>query len=204
MRTAFTHWLPLWQRLKGIGDAEFWHERLVAAYGESQRAYHTLQHLDECLRAFDEAKTGGLIQQPDFIELALWFHDMVYDPRAAENEERSAEMADECLETMVAAEVRRLILVTKTHQAVHEDEQWLVDIDLAILGAEQGRFDEYERQIREEYAWVPEAVYREKRTEILNGFLSRERLYLTTWARERFETRARENLRTLIGRMVAS
>jgi predicted metal-dependent HD superfamily phosphohydrolase len=57
---------------------------------------------------------------------------------------------------------------------------------------------EYERQIRAEYAWVTEAVYVEKRAEILTGFLKREQIYLTAWARERFESRAKENLRVLI------
>jgi predicted metal-dependent HD superfamily phosphohydrolase len=60
------------------------------------------------------------------------------------------------------------------------------------------RVREYERQIRAEYAWVPQAVYAEKRAEILTGFLQREQIYLTAWARERYESQAKENLRVLI------
>lgn len=200
MRTSLDHWMPLWQRLEVDGDAAAWHARLLAAYTEPQRAYHSLQHLDECLRAFDEAKASGLIQWPDFIELALWFHDAVYDPRRIDNETLSARMAVESLgDSETAREVARLILLTKLHKPGDgPDDAWIIDIDLAIFAQAPERVMVYEQQIREEYAWVPESVYREKRAEILTGFLNRERIYLTAWARERLEERARENLRALI------
>jgi predicted metal-dependent HD superfamily phosphohydrolase len=201
MRTSFDHWLPLWQRLGGMGDAAAWHERLVRAYGGPQRAYHSLQHLDECLSVFDEAK--GLMQQPDLIEMALWFHDAVYDPKSGDNEALSAEMALEALGgTSTAHEVARLILLTKSHQPGEgPDDAWIIDIDLAIFAQSPERVMEYEQQIREEYAWVPEELYREKRAEVLRSFLVREPIYRTPWARERFETLAKENLRMLIGLM---
>jgi predicted metal-dependent HD superfamily phosphohydrolase len=181
-----------------MGDAAAWHERLVRAYGEPQRAYHSLQHLDECLSVFDEAK--ALMQQPDLIELALWFHDAVYDPKSVENEALSAAMAVEALGgTSTAHEVAGLILLTKSHQPGEgPDDAWIIDIDLAIFAQSAARVMEYEQQIREEYAWVPEEVYREKRAEVLRGFWAREPIYRTPWARERFETRAKENLRALI------
>jgi predicted metal-dependent HD superfamily phosphohydrolase len=201
MRTSFDHWLPLWQRLGGMGDAAAWHERLVRAYGEPQRAYHSLQHLDECLRVFDEAK--AFMQQPDLIEMALWFHDAVYDPKSGDNEALSAEMALEALGgTQVAREVARLILLTKSHHPSEgPDDAWIIDIDLAIFAQSPERVLEYEKQIREEYGWVPEELYREKRAEVLCSFLAREPIYRTPWARERFETLAKENLRMLIGLM---
>jgi predicted metal-dependent HD superfamily phosphohydrolase len=182
-----------------VGDAAAWHDRLVKAYGEPQRAYHSLQHLGECLCVLDEAKAH--IQQPDLIEMALWFHDAVYDPKSGENEALSAAMALEALGHSDAAhEVARLIMLTKSHQPGEgQDDAWIIDIDLAIFAQSPERVMEYERQIREEYAWVPDEIYREKRAEILAGFLKREPIYQTTWARERFEARAKEGLRTLIG-----
>ncbi len=199
-RTSLESWLPLWQRLGLSGDASVWHARLLECYAEPQRAYHTLQHLEECLRCFDEAKVTGLIARPDFIEMALWFHDAVYDPQGHENEELSAQMALEALgESELTHEVERLILLTKSHQPGDgADDAWIIDIDLAIFAQPMERVLEYERQIRAEYAWVPEAVYAEKRTEILTGFLKREQIYLTAWARERYESQARENLSALI------
>jgi predicted metal-dependent HD superfamily phosphohydrolase len=174
---------------------------LLECYSEPQRAYHTLQHLEECLLILDDAKKTGLIAQPDLIEMALWFHDAVYDPQSSENEMLSAQMALEALgDSELAREVARLILLTKSHQPEEgPDDAWIIDIDLAIFAQPMDRVLEYERQIRQEYAWVPEEVYVEKRGEILSGFLQRKQIYLTAWARERFEARARENLRVLIG-----
>jgi predicted metal-dependent HD superfamily phosphohydrolase len=198
MRTSLDHWLPLAARTGIVGDAAGWHARLVRAYGEPQRAYHSRQHMEECLLVFDEAK--GFMQQPDLIEMALWFHDAVYDPKSGENEALSAAMAVEALGgTSTAHEVARLILLTKSHQPGEGlDDAWIIDIDLAIFAQSAARVLEYEQQIHEEYSWVPEEVYCEKRAEVLRGFLAREPIYRTPWARERFEARVKENLRVLI------
>lgn len=199
MRTSLVNWLPIAQRTGVVGDAAGWHARLAKAYGEPQRAYHTLQHLEECLGVLDEVKV--FIQKPDLIEMALWFHDAVYDPKSGDNEALSAAMAVEALAgSETAHEVARLIMLTKSHEPGEgPDDAWIIDIDLAIFAQPVSRVLEYERQNREEYAWVPEEVYREKRAEILCGFLAREPIYRTPWARERLEARAKENLRKLIG-----
>jgi predicted metal-dependent HD superfamily phosphohydrolase len=201
MRNSLEHWTPLAERTGIVGNAAGWHKRLVKAYGEPQRAYHSLQHLEECLCVLDEAK--GFMLQPDLIELALWFHDAVYDPKSGENEALSAQMAVEALgDSETAHEVARLILLTKSHQPGEgPDDAWIIDIDLAIFAQSAARVVEYEQQIREEYGWVPEEVYREKRAEVLRGFWAREPIYRTPWARERFEARAKENLRVLIDRL---
>lgn len=201
MRTSLEHWSRLWRRLDAAGDAGEWHTRLLAAYAEPQRAYHTLQHLDECLRTFDEAMASGLIAKPDVVEVALWFHDVVYDPKGSENEALSAQMAVEALgDGEMGREVARLIMLTKSHEpGVGVDDAWIIDIDLAIFAQSPERVGEYGRQIRQECGWVEETVYREKRAEILAAFLERERIYLTDWAWERYEMKAKENLRALIG-----
>ena len=199
-RTSLESWLSLWQRFGLFGDGSAWHERLITAYSEPQRAYHTLQHLEECLRMLDIAKVLSTIAEPDLIEMALWFHDAVYEPQGGENEELSAQVALQALGVSeTAREVARLIMLTKSHQPGNEpDVAWIIDIDLAIFAQPMERVLEYERQIRAEYAWVPQAVYAEKRAEVLESFLNRTQIYLTPWARERFEPQARENLRELI------
>jgi len=184
-------------------DTNGWHTRLLAAWSEPQRAYHTLQHLEECLDLLD----SSCCTQPAVVEMALWFHDAVYDPKAGDNEERSASMAAEALTDLglsdsVVQSVRRLIMLTKTHQAGEQvDDGLLIDIDLAILGQSVERFDQYEEQIRFEYSWVPSEVYREKRAVVLKGFLSRDKLFVTAGMRERFELAARENLARSITRL---
>jgi predicted metal-dependent HD superfamily phosphohydrolase len=165
-------------------------ENLHAAYSEPHRAYHTVQHIEECLQHLDVYGQAA----PE-LELALWFHDAIYDPQRHDNEERSAEWAArEVSDVSVASTVTRLILVTKHHVAQADDERLLTDIDLSILGASPKRFAEYERQIRIEYAWVPEDIYRRERAKVLQRFSEREHIYSTEFFRGRLEAQARANL----------
>src|SRR5262245_18351172 len=81
----------------GIAPADAYpiFDHLVAAYSEPQRHYHTLRHLDEVLRTV--GKLRDYCHDPAAVELAVWFHDAVYDPRGQDNEARSAQLADERL-----------------------------------------------------------------------------------------------------------
>lgn len=179
-----------------IGPAVF--DELVARYSEPHRKYHTLQHLTECLAHFEAVR--DLAVQPAEVEMALWFHDAIYDTQRHDNEETSADWAREVLlahgtATAAAQRVHDLVMATRhTALPASPDEQLLVDIDLSILGAGPGRFAEYEQQIRHEYAFVPAALFQQKRREILQGFLDRPVIYSTAHFRETLEARARENL----------
>ena len=196
-------WHRAWSELAGDRDGSALRDELLTRYAEPQRKYHTRQHLEECLALFEEVI--ALAPHPAEVEMALWFHDAVYDVKGSGNEERSADCAHRALidagvDPASADRVRQLVLVTK-HDGVPSspDEQVLVDIDLAILGAERQRFDEYERQIREEYGFVPGFLFRRKRKQILRTFLDRPVLYSTPALRDRLDARARENLRRAIG-----
>lgn len=197
-----------WQRAwAGIGartDGQGTYEQLLAGYSEPHRHYHTLQHLGECLAMFDSVR--GLPEHPDEVELALWFHDAIYDTHRPDNEERSADWARAALREAgvandAADRVHALIMATRhTANPVLPDEQLLVDIDLSILAAEQARFDEYEEQIRQEYAFVPRWLFRRKRRAILQGFLDRPSIYSTAHFKQALEQLARENLKQAITR----
>ena len=181
---------------------------LARRYAEPQRAYHTMQHIMECLHVF--ASLRHLTPQPDVVELALWFHDAIYDPRATDNEERSAILATAFiaahhLPAALAEPVAACILATKHHQPGDDPHARLtVDIDLSILGQPRARFAEYEQQIRREYAWVPDATFATARAEILRRFLVRPALYLTAECRAQFEKPARENLAWSVAQLAAS
>lgn len=190
-------WQRAWAAL-GLSSPEGLMQQLIDAWAEPQRHYHSLQHLRECLALLEPAL--DLVKRPGEVELALWFHDAVYDPQAKGNEARSADWAVEALAQAgagreVQERVHALIMAT-CHDAepVDADARLLVDIDLAILGADPARFAEYDAQVREEYRWVPDLIYRAKRREVLAGFLARPALYGTERFRERFEAQARENL----------
>ncbi|HEV8629944.1 MAG TPA: N-methyl-D-aspartate receptor NMDAR2C subunit [Thermoanaerobaculia bacterium] len=171
---------------------------MVERYGERHRAYHNLNHVLDCLdRA---AAVRSRLVAPGPVELALWYHDAIYDPYRSDNEERSAALAVEestelAFPQPVIDAVASLILATK-HQGrpVDADCRYLVDIDLAILAAPEAAYDAYERAIRREYRWVPGPLYRSKRREVLRSFLERERIYATDWFAGRFEAAARANL----------
>jgi predicted metal-dependent HD superfamily phosphohydrolase len=180
------------------------HDALVARYLEPHRRYHSLQHLIECLTWFESV--ANLAIYPAEIEAALWFHDAIYEPTQPNNEELSAIWARDALrERGVSAaavtRIQQLVLATQ-HAAIPTlpDEQLLVDIDLAILGSNKSRFDEYEQQIKEEYTWVPENGFRERRQEILRAFLERKHIYSTQHFRDMLEQQARANLRWAIAK----
>jgi predicted metal-dependent HD superfamily phosphohydrolase len=202
MSVGIESWQRLWTELGARDIDRGLFNRLVAAYSEGQRHYHTLQHLRECLLHFEAA--ASLAQHPAEVELALWFHDAVYDPQRSDNEERSAEWAARsvrgagCAED-VARRVEMLVLATRTHAAAPDaDTKLLLDIDLAILGAAPARFAEYGRQVRAEYAHVPEELFRDRRARVLASFLARARIYATDAYRDALEQRARANLRVEI------
>ena len=179
-----------------IGQVVF--DELVARYSEPHRKYHTLQHLMECLAHFEAV--GDLADQPGEVEMALWFHDAIYDTQRHDNEAESAAWARRALceagaRDEVADRVHALVMATRHSETpATADERLLVDIDLAILGAAPERFAEYERQIRAEYAFVPEDVFRAKRREILQAFDARRPIYATPALRERLEAAAHANL----------
>jgi predicted metal-dependent HD superfamily phosphohydrolase len=195
-------WTRLWQSATCRVPPPGLFDRLQALYAEPHRHYHNQRHIAECLAAFDLAKE--LAAEPGAVEFALWFHDAVYDPRAGDNEERSAALGADWLQQGGAGaglsnSVRQLVLATKAHDGtLHPDAPLLVDVDLGILGQPPGRFWEYEQAIRVEYAWVDEATYARKRAEILERFLARPRLYHTEFFYTRLEAQARRNLRASI------
>ncbi len=195
---GFDRWQTTWDRLRVPAPPAPLLEDLIARYCEPHRRYHTVRHLDECFEQLREieAEAGRLGE----IELALWFHDAIYDVRRHDNEARSAEWARAVaiqagVADLAADRIHALVMST-AHDAVPGslDERILVDVDLSILGAPPERFDEYERQIREEYAWVPEQEFRAKRRAILAQFLARPRIFATRSFLERYEASARANL----------
>lgn len=192
-------WQRTWQHLDCDAAADLL-DALRSAYSEPHRAYHTLQHLAECFGHLDACPQAP--SDPAALELALWFHDAVYDTHAADSEARSAAWARSALSKGAAAvgaerlgRIEALILVTQ-HDAAPKtgDEEILLDVDLSILGADEARFAEYEQQVRVEYCWVPEDAYRSGRARILAQFAERPALYHTQYFREALETRARANL----------
>jgi predicted metal-dependent HD superfamily phosphohydrolase len=202
---AKTKWLEFWPRLGASNSPEPYFASLAAHYSEPHRAYHNLAHILDCLEQFAPAR--HLAHDPITVEFAIWYHDAIYDPRAKDNEERSADLAASVigelgLPVSLKEIVTALILATKKHDAsLARDAAVLVDVDLSILGRAPHRFDEYEHQIRQEYDWVPADVFAAGRSAVLETFLARPAIYNTELFRVKYEQPARENLKRSIQRL---
>lgn len=198
-------WGNLWVGIgAGSGASEIW-EKLVRLHAEPHRAYHNMSHVEDCLFQLDLARS--LAEKPDEIEIAIWFHDAVYDTGALDNEEKSALLARRSLTKHgiaenVASRISDLVIATKHNEPPQDpDAELLADIDLSIFGRSFEEFDLYEKRIRKEYDWVPEPEYRKARAGILNMFLSRGKIYRTVCFRDMFEASARTNLERSVSRL---
>jgi predicted metal-dependent HD superfamily phosphohydrolase len=182
-------------------------DRLLAAYTAPDRHYHDLGHIDECLRELDSVRE--LARDATAVEAAIWFHDVVYEGRRKDNEERSADLAEGELERLDASdafrtEVRRLILLTRHDAAPAADDidgQLIVDIDLSSLARLPEEFDANTRLIRQEYPHVPDEAFRRGRRDLLASFLARPRIYYTDTFFTRYESAARANLERALARL---
>lgn len=185
-------WLTLCRRL-GLEGKDQWRV-IERAYTAADRAYHDLNHIEECLAQLDGHADQA--EDPDTLEVAIWFHDLIYDTRAADNEKRSAEAAKEFLGVLATGDFVVDLIMATTHEAIPEgaEAMLLCDIDLSILGSDSSRYRHYAEAIRREYGWVSHDDYAEGRTNVLRRFLARPRIYATEKFRTRYERQARVNL----------
>ena len=195
-------WQQVWQTLapnQTMPDLQ----AVLNAYAQPQRHYHTVQHLQECLQWWQRCQEQ--MHHPAEVALALFYHDIVYEPKRSDNELQSANTMLAQLQPYLPSDsterIYRWILATAHHgtqpyinQEDDQDLKWVLDIDLGILSADAERFQEYERQIRMEYRHVPLLIYRCKRRQVLRGFAQTQYLYHTDFFRQRFEKVAKTNL----------
>jgi predicted metal-dependent HD superfamily phosphohydrolase len=174
-------------------------DSIVEHYSASERAYHNLSHIQSLL-ALSESLLDK-VQNRDALYFAIWFHDVIYDTKRSDNEEKSAEFAAEALASLGVPEqtittTREMILATKHHRA--SDLSWdmnaFLDLDVSILGAPEDVYKEYSAAIRKEYSWVPDFLYRKGRMKVLNDFLGRARIYNTVEFSAKYEAQARHNI----------
>lgn len=198
-------WKEFWTRL-GYGAQLHLFEELSNLYQEPHRAYHTLEHIGVCLQVFDGVHY--LANRPESVEAAIWFHDVIYEIGAPDNELRSAEWAAARLQSILSEtessgrcnlsfcqRVHDLILVTE-HKKVPQtsDGCLLNDIDLSTLGSSPREYMRYNKQIRQEFRNVPRALFARRRVSLLQEFLDRPTIYFTEYFQLRHETQARTNI----------
>ena len=175
---------------------------IAMRYNESQRVYHSLQHIQQLFGQFEQIKQH--LNEPHIIALALFYHDVIYEPTCVNNELKSAEYAVETLRPYFSAaqcqHIYALIIMTANHRLAecssaqkNFDAAYLLDMDLSILGASWSEYQQYAQAVRQEYAHISNVNYRVGRISVLKGLLAHPTLYLTDYY-ERLEKRARENI----------
>ena len=191
----------LWQRNLVAGardDSAAIHRQLLDAYREPQRFYHTLEHIEHCLGMFELCKPE--LEQPDAVELAIWFHDAIYVPGAPDNEARSAGLyrhhADDVHADDFVALVSRLILATlhDGNSLEDPDADYMVDIDLSSFGLDWDAFLRDSKNLRLERPAVSDEDFYRNQGDFQKLLLARERFFHSKFFQQRFEQRARANL----------
>jgi predicted metal-dependent HD superfamily phosphohydrolase len=204
LQRSWVHLLSQFQ----IGPAEAYplFDRLTSAYQEPHRHYHNLEHIAEMLKV--AGKLSDQAKNVLAIQLAIWFHDAIYDPKAKDNEEQSAQLAIRELQALrvpdsAVNEIAAMIRATAHTESTSMDPDIaiLLDADLAILGAEESRYRRYAAAIRREYSWAEEPAYREGRKRVLESFLKRPAIYRTARMHEVGDVPARRNLQAEIERL---
>jgi predicted metal-dependent HD superfamily phosphohydrolase len=180
------------------GFASAW-SKVEGQYTEAHRAYHGLTHI-QALLELSHAYEARLTD-PAAVDLAIIFHDIIYDPRSKTNEEDSAALFTTLftglIEPAMVEKVTHYIIETKRHavlDSTDEDLKLFIDLDMSILGVPRDEYIVYAQQVRKEYEFVPEADYCRGRTAVLQSFLAGGDIYATTEGKRRWEAQARENI----------
>ena len=173
--------------------------QLEKKYTEPGRHYHTFHHIQQLLRLADEF--SGVIQKKAVVDLAIFYHDVVYEAGKNDNEIRSAEIAREALEKLgvllpIIQDVCDYIIATKDHFTVNTDDtdlKYFLDFDLRILSVDPEIYQQYAKQVRQEYAAIPDVFYNPGRISFLKKALQLPHLYFTEDFRKK-ESKAKANI----------
>lgn len=135
---------------------------LMADYNDSSLIhYHNWKHIEECIEQFARVKEH--LQYPDAVEMAIYFHDVVYNVKTDDSEERSAQFffnsamqSDDADFKHLVCEIIRNTKWTGNRYPVflEGDMRFVHDIDFSIFSASWERFLEYDISIEKEYAGV--------------------------------------------------
>jgi predicted metal-dependent HD superfamily phosphohydrolase len=192
-------WKRLIEPIATRGDVPGEGERLLARYREPQRRYHTVAHLEQGFGEID--RITERLARREVVELAFFFHDAVYSVyRTAANEAKSAALLREVggalgIDATIIDAAARLVVATRLHDdAPDEDARLFLDVDLSILGQDEHTFDQYERDVRAEYAWLPTWYFGYQRRRFLRAMLARPAVFHSEAFRDRYERIARDNM----------
>jgi predicted metal-dependent HD superfamily phosphohydrolase len=177
---------------------ECWLE-IQTQYSNKKRYYHNLEHLDNLLSQLKLVR--AYIQNWDTVLFTLFYHDVVYNSLKADNEEKSAQLAEKRLR-LLEVPISKIelcknqILATKNHlSSNNNDTNYFTDADLCVLGLSWDAYSGYYTNVRKEYSIYPSFIYNLGRKKVLNHFLSMNRIFKTDFFYDRFEVNDRINIK---------
>lgn len=194
-------WNNLCQRLNISDDQESF-KNIISHYSEPHRHYHTLNHINSCLQELEPIKAS--LNNPEAVELAIWYHDIIYTIGQSDNEEKSAKFAKEfCrknnLSSFFTKQVENHILATKHISSSNDlDSQYLADIDMAILGQSSNIFDKYEDQVCQEYLTLYSKSDYQKGRKVFLETVLKNPIYSTDFFKNKYQQSAENNIKRVI------
>lgn len=177
-------------------------KEIIEKYTEPHRSYHNLSHLYSMLMMAEEYY--DFIENPILFELSIWFHDLIYDPKRNDNEEKSAERAVELLSPFLAdsflENLKQIILSTINHTPIlkNNDSKLFLDLDMSVLASDSTVYEKYTSAIRKEFSIFSDEIYIAGRKSVLGKFIEGENIFFTEFFQENFEKQAIENIQNEI------
>lgn len=196
----YQRWTGTWASLGIESDLlPVFFRAIVAAYTDTSRRYHTLRHLCDIFMCLEQYRYQ--LENPLAVDLAVFYHDIIYSTYRHDNEERSAKHAQQNLQLLGCSTnlinlVAELINATKRHEPLQQTNNfyYFLDADLAILAAPPDIYKQYTKSIRQEYSLVPDLLYRQGRAKVLRAFLERSSIYYSNDMCKQFDAMARKNM----------
>jgi predicted metal-dependent HD superfamily phosphohydrolase len=182
---------------------------LVPRYTETHRHYHTLDHINFMMNELNAIQNEEIPFPMDVhdwltLELAIWFHDVIYDGKGGKggisDEEASAVVAITALSAIgidptIINNVARLIRATESHtispafigssspEAMTREMEFielahlLFDLDFAALGTTWDVYRTNNINIRKEYHWLTDEQWAAGRIPWLTEMSEREKIF---------------------------
>jgi len=186
-------------------------DRFIETYNAPYRKYHNMNHIVKCLDSISYAIPifdNYRIEGENLIQIAILYHDYVYNPLATNNELYSTSAIKRDFSfSHINREKREMIsnmIMATTHNPKMEltiYDKYICDVDLHQLGSGLNEFLLNENNIREEYHMIPDEIFYPGRSKILQGFLDRDNIYYIKGFGNKFESNARRNIKYVLDRI---
>lgn len=149
------------------------HDEILHRWSEPHRTYHSLSHLEDLVHQI-QAHAELAPKEHDMLILAAIFHDIIYDPRLSDNEERSAALflAHSPLD-VDAEEIATIIRDTKTHKPTTHLSVIFSHMDMSVVRQPYEKLLVWEHGIKAEYKHLPGVAYAVARAYFLSKMMKK-------------------------------